>query len=158
MKKRKLIVGRILSAIFTVLGFASCSGINGEQQDEYGCPITKFQVKGTVTSETGEALKGVQVIIKGDEGMYFTKSSADTVYTDSKGEYISDEGSTIALEKASELQNAIYTQRVIFKDKTNVYQSDSSAFVGLPKEQVEKGKGWYSGKFILKADKKLKKN
>ena len=166
MKKRKLIVERILSGIFTLLGFASCSGTVGGGDEpyicEYGCPTTKFQVKGTVTSEIGKPLKDIQVIIKGDGRMYFeTKGAiADTVYTNEKGEYLSDEGSVISLESKpgnSDISTTP-TQKVVFRDKEDTYKSDSTAFINMSKKQVEKGSGWYNGKYILNADKQLKKN
>lgn len=164
MKKRKLIVERILSGIFTLLGFASCSGTvgGGDGPCEYGCPNVKFQVKGTVTSDIGDPLKDIQVIIKGDNGMYFeTKGTiADTVYTNEKGEYLSDEGSVISLESKSENSEVTTTptQKVVFRDEEDTYKSDSTAFINMSKKQVEKGSGWYNGKYILKADKQLKKD
>lgn len=157
MKKKKLIVERILSGVFTLLGFASCSDNNGGIC-EYGTPTLDFQVKGTVTSETGKPIENVQVIVRGWD-IFFAKNGhmQDTVYTNEKGEYISHVGSTIGLQTKNDPDESALAQRVIFNDQTGIYKSDSTFVADMPKEQTEKGNGWYEGKYLLTADKQLKK-
>lgn len=140
MRKRKL-GSKLLAGILGVLGFAGCDGL-GEEPDMYGCPIVDFQVKGAVTSENGELLKGIQVVVRTtwDDNPHV----ADTVYTDAKGEFKSHELSSVSIDK----------QKVYFNDvdgdaNGGAFKSDSIKLVDMDKKLLEKGDGWYNGKYEL---------
>lgn len=143
MRKRKL-GSKLLAGILGILGFAGCDGL-GEEPDMYGCPIVDFQVKGAVTSENGEPLKGIQVVVRTawDNNPHI----ADTVYTDAEGEFKSHELSSVSIDK----------QKVYFNDvdgdaNGGAFKSDSIKLVDMDKKLLEKGDGWYNGKYELSSE------
>lgn len=85
--KIKEVRKRILYGVLTLLGFTAC----GEISDEYGSPITDYQVKGRVTSEEGKPLSGIQVVVKDDGSV---PEGNDTVYTNADGRFVSHQAST----------------------------------------------------------------
>lgn len=106
--KKKMTVHRLLSGALVLLGFASCSNEdeNWEIRCEYGTPYSKFLVKGTVTSDKDEPLKNIQVIVRQDwnNGVF----PADTIYTDEKGEFKTEDLSI----------GGINEQKVYFNDSS----------------------------------------
>lgn len=138
MRKRRL-SSKLLAGILGVLGFAGCDGL-GEELDMYGCPIVDFQVKGAVTSEEGDPLKGIQVVVRTawDNNVY----EADTVYTDAKGEFKSHELSSVSIDKQK-----VYFHDVDGEANGGAFKSDSITFGQMKEEQLEKGSGWYDGKY-----------
>ena len=139
--KKRMTVRRLLSGALVLLGLASCSNENEEEiRYEYGSPYAKFQVKGTVTSDTDEPLKGIQVVVR--KKWDNNPMSADTVYTDEKGEFKTDELGT----------GSIGYQKVYFNDidgeeNGGSFKSDSIALEKMEKKQLEERDHWYIGKF-----------
>lgn len=156
----KMTVKRLLSGALVLLGFGSCSD-NSDDEDmrlEYGTPTANYQVKGKVTSDVGDPLEGIQVIVK-DDYAYFNKGKdthsygSDTIYTDAKGEFVSHEANS----------HGIYKQKVFFNDvdgdaNRGSFKSDSVEVEKMEKKLIEDGKGhWYKGKYELSTTVKLKK-
>lgn len=141
--KKKTTVHRLLSGALVLLGFASCSNDDpGEIWCEYGTPNSKFLVKGTVTSDKNEPLKGIQVIVREgwDNSMYFP---ADTVYTDENGKFETGELETIGTVK----EQKVYFNDIDGEGNGGAFKSDSVLVRSLEPKRLEKGKGWYLGKF-----------
>lgn len=153
MEKRKL-VSRILAGTLSVLGFAGCDGLGGNE-DMYGCPIVDFQVKGTVLSEEDVPLEGIRVVVR--TAWDNADDNADTVYTNAKGEFNSHELSTIAID-----QQKVYFDDTDGENKGGAFKSDSIALEKMDKKQLKKGNGWFEGQFeytapVVKLSKEEKK-
>ena len=136
--KKKAMMFSLLSGALGLLGFAACE----EEKLEYGTPYTKFQVKGTVTSEANEPLKGIQVIVR--TGWDNNPMWADTLYTDEKGEFQTQELETVSIDE----------QKICFHDidgeeNGGTFKSDSIALADMDMKRIEKGKGWYNGKYEI---------
>ena len=150
--RKKMTVQRLLSGVLVLLGFTSCGKDWNEDigRLEYGSPTTKFQVKGRVTSDTEEPLKGIQVIVR--KSWNNAPVYADTVYTDEKGEF-----------KTEELTGGgVADQKVYFNDTDGeanggTFKSDSIALKDMDKVRLEEKEGWYLGKFEYSTIKKLSK-
>lgn len=150
--EKKMTVRRLLSGALVLLGFASCSndGDEGEIICEYGTPYAKFQVKGKVTDEAGKALKNIQVVVR--EGWNNVPWDADTVYTDAKGEFQSNELSGVSIDKQQ-----VYFHDVDGDENGGTFKSDSIKLIDLEKKTVEKGSGgWYQGTFEFSTSKPVK--
>lgn len=155
MKKEK-VVQRLLCGMLTFLGFAAC----GETPDEYGCPITDFQVKGRVASADGKALKGIQVVVKNEGGyLSYRKEDGsicvgyDTVYTDADGNFASHSASTAW----------VTTEQAVFNDidgdsNGGTFRADSVKLKDMEIKQIKQGdKHWYEGKYEYRIEVKLSK-
>lgn len=155
----KMTVKRLLSGALVLLGFGSCSNASDDEDIrlEYGTPTAEYQVKGKVTSDAGEPLEGIQVIVK-DDYAYFKKGENafkyrhDTIYTDVKGEFISHEANS----------HGIYNQKIFLNDidgdaNGGTFKSDSVAVEKMEKKLVKDATGWYKGQYELSTTVKLKK-
>ena len=126
--KKKMTVHRLLSGALVLLGFTSCSNDEtGEIWCEYGTPYSKFLMKGTVISDKDEPLKGIQVIVR--QGWNNDVFPADTIYTDEKGVFETEELKI----------GGINDQKVYFND--SIFIKD------MNKKKLEEGDHWYTGKF-----------
>lgn len=84
MKKVTLKVERIMNGIFagmiSILGFSSCHST----ELMYGTPTADFEIKGSVTDESGQAVEGASVTMR-----YINSNGAQAeTKTDSKGSYL----------------------------------------------------------------------
>lgn len=142
-KKKRTMMLRLLSGALGLLGFAACN--NNEEEEElllmYGSPYTKFQVKGTVTSEANEPLKGIQVIVRklwDNNPMW-----ADTLYTDEKGEFQTQESRFGGIN-----EQKVYFHDIDGEENGGTFKSDSIALKDMDMKQIEKGdNNWYNGKY-----------
>lgn len=155
--KTKKVVQRILYGTFTLLGFTAC----GEISDEYGSPITDYQVKGRVTSEDGKPLQGIQVIVKNEENAYhvYQKDDGsmiegnDTVYTNADGQFVSHQSSI----------GWVTSEQAVFHDidgdaNGGFFKSDSVKLADMESRQIKKGDGhWYEGMYEYTTEIKLAK-
>lgn len=139
-KKKKRIALRLLYGALGLLGFAACE--EGETPVEYGSPYTKFQVKGTVTSEADEPLKGIQVIVRAEWDN--DPIAADTLYTDEKGEFQTKELGTGGIGKQK-----VYFHDIDGEENGGTFKSDSIALKDMDMKQIEKGDGWYKGTYEI---------
>lgn len=153
MSKKTKLVGQLLSWLLLLLGFSAC-----EEREEYGTPTVDYQVKGKVTTASGEAVKGIQVVVKDQHGTFKQKEQwmyyhNDTIYTDANGEFISREASSFSLSD----------QKVCFYDvdgelNGGTFESDSVGLKEMAQKRIKKGSGnWYGGKYELGCEVKLNK-
>ena len=168
--KHKSLLSRLCAAVLALLGFASCEKFNEKYIDypvEYGTPSVDFKVKGTVTDEASKPLEGIRVIVRtefdnhpnprqsylDDLGRYHAYGGDDTIYTDVKGRYESNELNTVA----------IASQQVYFDDVDGAagggaFKSDSVQIKNAPNRQYQKGDGhWYDGGYEYTVDVQLQK-
>ncbi len=91
MKKIKFRVSSLincfLAGTLALLGVTACDGGNDDYPCMYGTPTGRFEIKGTVTDESGRAIENAAVILRAvtDSGVYTTPG--DTISTDSKVRY-----------------------------------------------------------------------
>ncbi|EPT32848.1 putative lipoprotein, rSAM/lipoprotein system [Bacteroidetes bacterium oral taxon 272 str. F0290] len=139
-----------LSGILSLLGYSSCSSI-GNGEDEYGCPISDFILKGTVTDEQGSPIEGIQVV-----GKYQNEGGAmhpaDTLYTDKNGNYLK-KTKPMAPPKAI----AVTFTDIDGEAHGGTFKNDSTSNENIEIVRTKKGKGWYSGEFTVTVNKALKK-
>lgn len=127
--KKKAMMLRLLSGALGLLGFAACNEI----EDMYGTPYIRFLIKGTVTSETDEPLKGIQVIVRPEWNPMWN----DTLYTDEKGEFQAISGSSFGIN-----EQKIYFNDIDGEENGGNFKSDSIALKDMEMKQVGKGSGW----------------
>lgn len=153
MSKKTRLVGQLMSWLLLLLGFSSC-----EESVEYGTPTVDYQVKGKVTTASGEALKGIQVVVKDQYGSFkqadqWGYNQNDTIYTDANGEFVSHEARGSSLS----------SQKVCFYDvdgelNGGTFKSDSIELKEMTQKCIKKGDGsWYAGKYELGCEVKLNK-
>ena len=149
-KKKKWEVGRLLSGILALLGFAGC---NGEAPCLYGTPSVDYRVLGTVTDEQGKPLKDIQVIVNNPNSWSYYDDNAsreslppqitpDTLYTDKKGNFTSRkakafDASNIVVEFKDidgEVNGGDFLEKRLTKDKFN-------------EKKIKKGNGFYEGEY-----------
>lgn len=149
MEKRNLL-SRVLTATLGVLGFVGCDG-SGNNEDMYGSPIVEFQVKGMVLSPEEKPLEGVQVIVRREWNNH--PMEADTLYTNTQGEFESPEYRTVGID-----QQKVYFNDVDGEANGGAFEADSVMLKDMKVEQLKKGDGaWYNGKFRYSVVQKLKK-
>lgn len=142
-------VNRLLSGALVLLGFASCTSKNGDDDYplEYGTPSVSYQVKGRVTDVNAKAIEGIRVIVK-DKYEYL----ADTLYTDANGEYKGKES----------VSGSLVGLKAVFDDVDGeahggMFASDSIDVEKMEKVKVKDGSGhWYAGGYELTANGQLK--
>ena len=59
----KNFIKALFGGLLTVLGFGSCDVVGGGMMCMYGQPHADFTVKGTVTDEEGEPVKGIKTVV-----------------------------------------------------------------------------------------------
>ena len=138
----------VLTALLTVLGYGCSSKTHEEPVSEYGCPYADYVVNGSVKDEAGNPIQGIQ--ITAPNGSDLDSQLVQIVQTDAQGNFSLNEFSSFRGEE------------IIFDDIDG--EANGGEFLGdvirvdtLPKTQIEKGNGWYEGKFDVTADIKLKK-
>ena len=97
MKTGKVsVLRRIAGAVVGILGFAACEeGIldpDNYKNDDlcmYGSPHADFRALGSATDEGGNPISGIRVVLHKEWSWRDTFVENDTLYTDSKGEFLS---------------------------------------------------------------------
>ena len=135
----------VLTALLGLLGFESCES---ESLVEYGCPYADYIIKGVVTDEAGIPIKGIKVTAPYGSGM--DSQYGQIVQTDTQGGFMLHEFSSF---RGSE----IIFEDIDGEDSNGLFQSDTISVESLPKTRLEKGSGWYEGKYEATANIKLKK-
>ena len=133
----------LLTALLAMLGYESCS-LNSP--DEYGTPTVDYQVKGFVTDLLGTPIQGIKVRAPYS---YIDGSEGQSVLTDENGRFELDEFHSM-------LYGKLYVEDIDGEDNGGEFQSDTIDIWDLPKKEVEKGSGWYEGKYEVTANIKLK--
>jgi putative lipoprotein (rSAM/lipoprotein system) len=142
----------VLTALLTMLGYG-CSSTE-ENMDmygtivEYGCPYADYVVKGSVTDEVGNPIQGIK--ITAPNGSDLDSQFNQIVQTDAKGNFTLKEFSSMR-------GHDMIVEDIDGEANGGEFLSDTILVETLPMTQTEKGKGWYGGKFDVKADIKLKK-
>lgn len=73
----------LLAGAVSLLGFSNCDN----QEVMYGTPMSFYEIKGTVTDETGRPVDGARVIMRMLDNKKALAVRSDTAFTDSKGGY-----------------------------------------------------------------------
>ena len=134
----------VLTALLAMLGYESCSS---DSVEEYGTPNADFQIKGQVTYEGGIPIPGIRVRAPYS---YIDGSDGQSVLTDENGRFELDEFHSM-------LYGRLYVEDIDGEDNGGEFQSDTINVWDLPKKEVEKGSGWYEGKFEVNANIRLEK-
>ena len=135
----------VIAALLAMLGYESCSN---SELEEYGCPSADYQVKGSVTDLTGTPIPGIR--IEAPYGSVVDSQFGQIVQTDAQGQFTLKEFSNM---KGIE----IVVEDIDGEANGGEFLSDTINVEKLPKTQVEKGSGWYQGKFEVNANIRLKK-
>ena len=162
----------VLSAVFSILGFAGCKGDLVVFEDDtestdhkekefraaYGTPNCDFKVDVTVVDEKGQPLEGIKVIPAGIENMRSGRTlqdcamlmGKDTLTTDSKGKATHTYNIFSSPEKFK-----IYFEDLDGDQNGGSFAKDSAEFI--PVRTGERKDSWYSGEFTVSGVKVLKK-
>ena len=151
--KIKGVLKSVTAAVLGILGFASCEKAldiyeNGEMMCMYGQPYANFKAVGTVKDKSGKPLEGIRVAVR----LTVPSSSEvrDTVYTDSKGEFLSN----------TQTFNGPSSVRIVFEDIDGAANGGEfeKAEATPDVKQTKKGDdSWNKGAFEAKANVKMNK-
>ena len=130
-----------MTAILALMGFGSFGcGM-------YGVPSGDLTFEGKVTNEEQEALEGIQVVRcggwKDDIPQQYWEQYADTLYTNSSGEFYRELKGDFPLEY----------QKITVTDPSGTYESQDT----IVTVRYKGGHGWYEGRANLKLNFTLKK-
>ena len=116
---------KIIVLLLAILGvFNSC-----RQPEEYGTPHADYELKGIVTDkETSKPLKNIQIV-----------SYSDTLYTDAEGKY-----SFYNMMPEFHLK----VEDIDGEENGGEFETQEMDIKLTKADQVEKGKGWYEGKYV----------
>ena len=97
-------------------------------------------MNGTVTSDKDEPLKNIQVIVRQDwnNGVF----PADTIYTDEKGEFKTEDLSIGGIN-----EQKVYFNDIDGEENGGAFKSDSVLIKDMNQKKLEEGGHWYVGKF-----------
>ena len=156
MKKNwKKVNNILLGSFMAALGFEACNNGNDNGDVDiamYGVPVTRFQIVGSVTNESGQPLEGIKArvgfktdYVVGDQ--HFDYCAIDSAVTDAKGELKMESGEydpyvSMVLTDEDGEQNG------------GEYLTDTLNLNDMKKEQAEKGKGSYKLTFTHQMKKK----
>jgi len=147
----------LAATLLSLLGFSSCSELGGGGGEElYGTPTSTFQVKGNVTDEAGNPIKGIKAKV---EVKYGGGAKDTPAYTDSKGNYVLEKRDMIGTpsEKEEDRVKVIF-EDVDGEDNGGTFANDTIKGKDLTIKQTSKGDGdWNIGTFEITANAKLKK-
>ena len=131
IKTQNLIIAFLLS----LLGFTTaCSKNNNTIGIEYGTPHATFKVFGKITSEKGDKIPAIRVVMKPN----FFAMNADTVISDYYGNYM------VEVSDFPKDQNFELEFEDIDGEAHGIYQpKDTTAIFKNP--VYEGGEGWNSG-------------
>lgn len=138
----------VLTALLSMLGYG-CSLDEPEMYGtplEYGVPRINFIVKGVVTDEAGNPIQGIQTKFVGD------LNDADPTKTDANGNY-----QILATTYPSLNGCKLIVNDIDGEANGGEFLSDTIDVEKLPKNEVEKGDGWYQGMYESTANIQMKK-
>ena len=151
--KTKGFLRSLTAAVLGLLGFASCEKAldaygNGEIICMYGQPHADFKAVGTVKDNSGKPLEGIRVAVR--QTIPSSYEMKDTVYTDSKGEFL----------LTTQAFNGPSSVRIVFEDIDGAANGGEFQKVEASPEVKQTKKGdnaWYNGAFEAKANVKMNK-
>lgn len=138
----------VLTALLSMLGYG-CSLEEPEMYGtplEYGVPRINYIVKGVVTDEAGNPIQGIQTKFVGD------LNYADPTKTDANGNY-----QILATTYPSLNGCKLIVNDIDGEANGGEFLSDTIDVEKLPKNEVEKGDGWYQGMYESTANIQMKK-
>ena len=149
----KSIYKSLMVSVLGILGFASCEKAidvidDGGGLCMYGQPHADFKAVGTVKDKSGKPIEGIRVAIR--QTIPYSSEQKDTVYTDSKGEYLFD----------AVTFNGPSSVRIVFEDidgAANGGEFDKTEATPAVKQTKKGDNAWYNGAFEAKADVKMNK-
>ncbi|MBQ8047875.1 MAG: radical SAM-associated putative lipoprotein [Prevotella sp.] len=151
MRKKLLhLSNKVLSALLVSMGFASCEDII-KSEDEYGTPTVDYHIVGKVTGPEGNPIKGIRVTAR---GFYdFNGRTQLQTFTDDEGKFATESIRDTWIDDGL---------RVVFEDvdgddNGGKFAKDSLFSHELQSKLIEKGSGWFKGKYELTAEKQLRK-
>ena len=146
----------VLTALLSVLGFG-CSTDEPEEYGtilmEYGTPYADYIIKGSVTNEAGEPVRGIKTSLKSvfdNENEHYVLG-LDSVETDVSGSYqlkyvgLRDHGLKVIVEDIDGEANG------------GEFLSDTLDIDFNKAVKTEEGSDWYEGAYDISQDIKLKK-
>lgn len=150
----------LIASLLAMLGFDSCSNVT-DAPDEYGAPYATYQIRGTVTDEEGNPIPG----IKGRLGVVITNPDvSSTLYVAHGDSAVTDSEGHLIIDNISERTHYLVPGRTVveLKDEDGEanggdFSADTLRFDDMKKTQLEKGDGWYQGKFEYSFTQKLNK-
>ena len=150
----------LIASLLAMLGFDSCSNVT-DAPDEYGAPYATYQIRGTVTDEEGNPIPG----IKGRLGVVITNPDvSSTLYVAHGDSAVTDSDGHLIIDNISERTHYLVPGRTVveLKDEDGEanggdFSADTLNFDDMKKTQLEKGDGWYQGKFEYSFTQKLNK-
>lgn len=150
----------LMASLLAMLGFDSCSNVT-DAPDEYGAPYATYQIRGTVTDEEGNPIPG----IKGRLGVVITNPDvSSTLYVAHGDSAVTDSEGHLIIDNISERTHYLVPGRTVveLKDEDGEanggdFSADTLNFDDMKKTQLEKGDGWYQGKFEYSFTQKLNK-
>ena len=149
----------LIASLLAMLGFDSCSNVTDAY--EYGAPYATYQIRGTVTDEEGNPIPGIKgrlgvALPNPDGSTSLNVEYGDSATTDSEGHLI--------IDNISEWTHYLVPGRTVveLKDEDSEanggdFSADTLNFDDMKKTQLEKGDGWYQGKFEYSFTQKLNK-
>jgi len=151
--KAKGFLKSLTAFVLGILGFASCEKAldiygNGEIICMYGQPHADFKALGTVKDKSGKPVEGIRVAVRLTVPSSYEQK--DTVYTDSKGEYLLD----------TQTFSGPSSVRIVFEDIDGAANGGEFEKVEATPDikQTKKGdNAWYNGAFEAKANIKMNK-
>ena len=155
---------QLAAAILGLLGFASCSkdivgGEGGDIMVMYGQPHADFKVIGSVKDKQGKPIEGIRVAITrhnyypNSTGVFLDRNHwyyYDTLYTDSKGEFLRDE--TVSDQPDDVV---IVFEDVDGEEHGGLFETVKTT-PSVTRTKKEEG-FWYRGAFEVKSNVKMKK-
>ena len=159
MKTGKVsVLRRIAGAVVGILGFAACEdGIldpDNYKNDDlcmYGSPHADFRALGSATDEGGNPISGIRVVLHKEWSWRDTFVENDTLYTDSKGEF---------LLKPRNHPEQPHKITIVFDDVDGEENGGEFESLTVQPEIVQIKDGdhnWFTGSYEAKADVQLKK-
>lgn len=151
--KGKSVYKSLMAVVLGILGFASCEKAldvidDGGGLVMYGQPHADFKAVGSVKDKSGKPIEGIRVAIR--QTIPHSHEHKDTVYTDSKGEYVlTTQGFT-----------GPSSVKIVFEDidgAANGGEFEKTEATPAVKQTKKGDNSWYNGAFEAKADVKMNK-
>ncbi len=136
---------KLILMSLAALGFATaCSDVKDEEEPtcEYGSPWVTFSVKGKVTNEAGEPVKGIDVGLEDDY------QSAGRFTTNENGEFVIEQGSTFGI-KPNGTEILVFTD--IDGEENGSYETKEVEVSFVRNEDIPSG-DWYNGDYTATED------
>ena len=147
----------VLAALMSMLGYGCSSSEDSADALMYGVPVAGYQIKGQVTDEAGTPVQGIKTAVKiimsspsadGKKEIY----ARDSVLTDASGKY------DISATAPGNPETKLIVEDIDGEANSGEFLSDTLD-IDYDKA-VKAGEGdhhWYTGKFEITTDVKLKK-